>query len=92
MMNKILNGMMRVGSGLVGVGLLFSQFTFVVDGGEKAIMFDSLTGKGVRNHVLGEGMHFCIPFFYVNSLLYLYANIYSLLDFLYYNIYLLTFN
>lgn len=57
--------MMKAGVGLVGTGLLFTQFTFVVDGGEKAIMFDSLTGKGVRKTILGEGMHFKIPFIYV---------------------------
>jgi hypothetical protein len=64
-MNKILNLMMKAGTGLMATGILFTQFTFVVDGGEKAIMFDSLSGKGVRKHVLGEGMHFKIPFIYV---------------------------
>jgi hypothetical protein len=64
-MNKILNMMMYAGSGLMGLGLVFTQFTFVVEPGEKAIMFDSLTGRGVRKHVLGEGMHFKIPFVYV---------------------------
>lgn len=65
-MKRILNLMMTGGIGLVGTGLIFTQFTFVVDGGEKAIMFDSVTGRGVRKHVLGEGMHFKIPFLYVS--------------------------
>ena len=64
-MNRILNLMMKAGSGLFATGLIFTQFTFVVDGGEKAIMFDSLTGRGVVKKVKGEGMHFKIPFFYV---------------------------
>ncbi len=57
--------MLKAGTGIFATGLLFTQFTFVVDGGEKAIMFDSLTGRGIRKHVLGEGMHFKIPLIYV---------------------------
>lgn len=64
-MNKMLNLVFKAGTGIFATGLFFSQFTFVVDGGEKAIMFDSLTGGGVKKHVLGEGMHLKIPFFYV---------------------------
>lgn len=68
-MNRFLDRMLKLGTGLVGVGLVFTQFTFVVDGGEKAIMFDALFGGGVKNKVLGEGMHIKIPYFYVHIVL-----------------------
>jgi hypothetical protein len=67
-MNKLLNLMMKAGSGIFATGILFTQFVFVVDGGEKAIMFDSLFGGGVRKNVLGEGMHLKVPFVYVKNI------------------------
>jgi prohibitin 1 len=59
--NKLLNNLGTIGTGLILVSTGFKFFFFVVDGGEKALMFDAITGKGVGNKVLGEGIHFKIP-------------------------------
>jgi regulator of protease activity HflC (stomatin/prohibitin superfamily) len=64
MLNKILNRMMQLGSGLVTAGIGLSFLTFTVDGGQKALMFDAITGRGVGKTVLGEGIHFRIPKLY----------------------------
>lgn len=64
MLNSFFSKVQSLGAGLVGAGVAFSFFSFVVDGGEKAIMFDAVTGKGVRNKVLSEGIHFKIPKLY----------------------------
>ena len=48
-------------SGVMAVGgFTVSQCIYNVDGGERAVMFDSLQG-GVRPDVRGEGTHFVIP-------------------------------
>ena len=47
------------GIGAVGV-FGVSQCLYNVDGGERAVMFDSLRG-GVRPDVIGEGTHFLVP-------------------------------
>jgi prohibitin 1 len=64
MLSRIFNGMIYVGSTaiLLGVGSTFC--TFIVDGGERAIMFDAVTGRGVGQNVLREGIHFRIPKLY----------------------------
>jgi prohibitin 1 len=64
-MEKLFKNTQRIGFLLLGAGIIFTRFTFVVDGGQKAIMFDSITGKGITTKVCGEGMHFKIPVFYV---------------------------
>jgi prohibitin 1 len=63
-LNKLLNGMQILGGGLLALSFGASFFTFVVDGGEKVIMFDAITGRGVCDKVLGEGIHFRIPKLY----------------------------
>jgi len=48
-------------SGVLAVGAFTaSQCLYNVDGGERAVMFDSLRG-GIRDDVRGEGTHFLIP-------------------------------
>lgn len=64
MLKKLFNSMIYTGSGLVLGGVMMSFCTFVVDGGEKALMFDAVTGSGVSQKVLGEGIHFRIPKIY----------------------------
>lgn len=64
MINKLLNSLISIGGGLVAIGGLTSFCTFTVDGGEKALMFDAITGRGVKDKVYGEGIHFKIPFLY----------------------------
>lgn len=48
-------------SGALAVGAFtVSQCIYNVDGGERAVMFDSLQG-GIRPNVRGEGTHFLVP-------------------------------
>jgi len=56
--------MIYLGGASIAVGFGLSFCTFVVDGGEKALMFDAITGRGVGQKVLGEGIHFRIPKLY----------------------------
>ena len=43
----------------MGLGLIGTKFIFIVDGGERALLFDRM--KGLSDKVYGEGMHFKIP-------------------------------
>ena len=51
-----------LGLTMMGVGVIGTRFIFVVDGGERAVIFNKL--KGLQNKVYGEGMHFKIPMIY----------------------------
>ena len=51
--------MQRLGGSMILGGLFVMQFTFVVDGGERALIMDAT--RGLRPHVYGEGMHFRLP-------------------------------
>ena len=62
--NKIFNKLRNVGIIFFVAGIGLTRFTFVVDGGQKALMFDTITGRGVTKKVLGEGLHFKIPVLY----------------------------
>jgi prohibitin 1 len=64
MINKLLNSMIYLGGSMFFLGVGALKFSFVVDGGQKALMFDAITGRGVRDKVYGEGIHFRIPFLY----------------------------
>lgn len=64
MLNKIFNSMIYFGGASIVAGIGLSFCTFVVDGGERAIMFDAISGRGVGQKVLGEGLHFRIPKLY----------------------------
>ena len=59
-MEKLFNRMGQLGLSFVGLGVLGTNFIFVVNGGERAIVFDKF--RGLQDKVLGEGMHFKIPF------------------------------
>jgi len=59
MVERFFNRMLYLGGGLVASGIILTRFTFVVDGGERAIIFNKL--RGVQNKVYGEGMHLKIP-------------------------------
>ena len=58
-MEAFFNRMMRVGMGMMAGGVLLTRFVFVVDGGERGVIFDKV--RGVRQRVYGEGMHFMVP-------------------------------
>jgi prohibitin 1 len=63
-MEKFFNRVGKVGAGLFATGLIFSRFVFVVDGGERGVVFDRF--RGVVEKVYGEGMHFIIPLIQVS--------------------------
>jgi prohibitin 1 len=63
-MEKFFTRVGKVGAGLVATGIIFTRFVFVVDGGERAVIFDRF--RGVTDKVYGEGMHFMIPFVQVS--------------------------
>ena len=58
-MEKAFNRIGQLGGTLVGLGLIGTKFIFVVDGGERALLFDRTSG--LKDKVYGEGMHFKIP-------------------------------
>jgi len=59
-MNKVL-GRLSTGAGALALGTFSANsFLFNVDGGERAVMFDSLRG-GILPDVIDEGTHFVIP-------------------------------
>ena len=60
MINRIMDKMMKVGGVFVTIGGLMSFCTYVVDGGEKALIFDKF--RGLRTKIMSEGLHFKIPF------------------------------
>lgn len=59
MVERFFNRLGQIGGGLILSGVLLTRFTFVVDGGERAVIFNKL--RGVQNKVYGEGMHLLIP-------------------------------
>ena len=59
MVEKLLDRIGKTGAGMMVAGLFMTQFVFVVDGGERALVMDGF--KGLRPHVYGEGMHFKRP-------------------------------
>lgn len=63
-MEKLFSRIGKLGGGLFVTGIIFTRFVFVVDGGERAVVFDRF--KGVKEKVYGEGMHFIIPLIQVS--------------------------
>ena len=59
-MEKLANLLTTVGTVIVGSGIVLNSFFYTVDEGERAIIFDKLIG-GLREKVIGEGMHFYLP-------------------------------
>jgi prohibitin 1 len=58
-MEKFFDRLGFLGIGLLGVGLVGTRFIFVVEPGERVVVFNKF--KGVQEKVYGEGMHFKIP-------------------------------
>jgi prohibitin 1 len=59
-MEKKLNLMIGAGSAIVGTFGFVNTFFYTVEAGERAVVFDKL--KGLKENVIGEGIHFYIPF------------------------------
>lgn len=53
----------KVGMGLVSLGVIGTRFIFVVDGGERAVIFNRFSG--LKLDIYGEGMHFKVPMVYI---------------------------
>lgn len=64
MLGKFFDRLVYLGGGLITLGLGTGFCTFVVDPGQKALMFDAIFGSGVGTTVLGEGIHFRFPKIY----------------------------
>ena len=62
-MERLFNRMGQLGVGLFGLGVVGTNFIFIVDGGERALIFDKFSG--LKDTVYGEGMHFKIPVIHV---------------------------
>ena len=58
-MEKFFNRLGQVGATMLLGGIILTRFTFVVDGGERAVIFNKI--RGVQPRVYSEGMHFMIP-------------------------------
>lgn len=52
----------RIGAAVFSLGfgtMLLPNFFFIVDGGQRVILFDRI--NGIKKKIYGEGMHFMIP-------------------------------
>lgn len=58
-MEKFFDRLGYLGLSMLGAGVVGTQFVFVVDGGERAVIFNKFRGLGDK--VYGEGMHFKVP-------------------------------
>jgi prohibitin 1 len=59
-MDKVLGRLSAMSGGLAIGAFTVNSCLYNVDGGERAVMFDTLRG-GILPHVIGEGTHFVIP-------------------------------
>lgn len=59
-MERIANFLTGTGLAVLGGGLLAYNCFYTVDAGYRAVIFDKAFG-GVKEVVVGEGMHFYIP-------------------------------
>jgi prohibitin 1 len=58
-MEKMFDRMGKLGLVFIGLGVIGTRFVFVVDGGQRALIFNKLSG--LKDTVYGEGMHFKVP-------------------------------
>ena len=67
-MERIANILSIAGGVIIGGGLFFKTFFYTVDAGQRAVIFNKLQG-GIKETIVGEGMHFYIPGIWVKFLL-----------------------
>merc|ERR1711862_896862 len=58
---KAANGLIAAGAALTLFGPILNVW-YIVDPGERAIIFQKLVGSGIKDKVIGEGLHLRIPF------------------------------
>lgn len=68
-MEKFSNLLLSAGAAIVGSGLIFNSFTYTVDAGERAIIFDKIFG-GIKEKVETEGIHLYLPIIQVKNFLF----------------------
>ena len=66
-MEQVFNRMGKIGGAFLLAGFGITRFFFVVDGGERGVIFDKFSG--VKEKVYGEGMHFMLPIIQVSHTL-----------------------
>ena len=66
-METLFNRLGKIGVAFLGAGFFFTRFIFVVDGGERGVLFDKV--RGIQQHVYQEGMHFMVPVLHVSQLI-----------------------
>ena len=59
-MEAFFDRILKLGGMVSTCGVIATQFVFVVDGGERALIMDQF--RGLQPKVYGEGMHFRLPF------------------------------
>ena len=64
-MERAANALFTAGTLIVGSTVFLKAFTYTVDGGQRALIFDRF--RGLREKIFGEGMHFYIPFIQVRT-------------------------
>lgn len=62
-MERAANALFTAGTLIVGSTVFLKTFTYTVDGGQRALIFDRF--RGLREKIFGEGMHFYVPFIQV---------------------------
>ena len=65
-MEKAANLLSIAGGVLFAGSIFFKSFFYTVDAGHRAIIFDKGFG-GVKETIIGEGMHLYLPFMQVSS-------------------------
>ena len=78
-MEKFANLLFSSGSIIVASTVLFKSFTYTVDGGQRALIFDRF--RGLKETISGEGMHFFIPFIQVKDMYHKRIQLFLRLDF-----------
>ncbi len=66
MVERVSNFVLYLGGSLVAGTFFLNNCFYTVDAGERAIIFDRLFG-GLKGDVIGEGMHFYLPFIQVKE-------------------------
>jgi len=62
-MEQFFNRMGQAGLGMLALGAIGTRFIFVVDGGQRVVVFNQF--RGLQDKVYGEGMHWKIPIVHV---------------------------
>lgn len=62
-LEKMFDMVGKAGISFLALGLVATRCVFVVDGGERVVLFNQL--RGLLPDVYGEGMHFMVPILHI---------------------------